>query len=215
MNKEIDKAPQTTLPNGLCRPISIKGALAANIPAPYCLSVYARVDGVRHVSMTDGMLRSKGALSGLQRMVQRINWAKKNAVLVASGGSFRLYRSYALSSTAMFKSHLCANNAAYGNAPQTKKLFDFIFCGRFTSFKNSLLAIEDVRGVTRQLGRRASIMFVGPDQVETEMRAVVSAAVAKISGTFSGLAKQDALSSLNGSARVLRLTVQQEGWGRK
>ncbi|MEC5218597.1 glycosyltransferase involved in cell wall biosynthesis [Actimicrobium sp. GrIS 1.19] len=175
--------------------------------------LYCRLHGARHVAMTDGTLRSEQTLSFMHRAVRRLTYAGTQAFVGASDGAFALYRSYGVDEKKMFKSHLCANNVAFINAPHNEKMFDFIFCGRFVAIKNPLFAIEIARGVARKLGRRTSILFVGSGEMEADMRAAVSAAAAEIDGTFAGFSQQDALPALYGAARIFLFPTQWEPWG--
>lgn len=174
---------------------------------------YTRLHGIRHVAMTDGTCRSEETLSAIHRWVRRRVYAGTRAFIGASDGSFALYRSYGIEPKRIFKSHLCANNAAFFDATAVEKRFDFIFCGRFVTIKNPLFAIEVVRQVSRRLGRRASVVFVGSGELEPEMRMAAEASAAETESVFAGFARQDELPQLYGSARILLFPTQWDPWG--
>ncbi|MDO9272747.1 MAG: glycosyltransferase family 4 protein [Rugosibacter sp.] len=174
---------------------------------------YARLHGARHIAMTDGTYQSETKLSWIHRWVRRRVYSGTQAFIGASDGSLALYRSYGIDSKRLFKSHLCANNAAFFNAPTVEKRFDFIFCGRFVAMKNPLFAIEVARCVAQRLGRRVSTLFVGSGEMEPEMRAAGVTAAQEVTCEFAGFAYQDELPKLYGSARILFFPTQWDVWG--
>ncbi len=174
---------------------------------------YALVHRARHVAMTDGTYQSEGKLSLIHRWVRRIVFAGTQAFIGASNGSFELYRSYGIDSPSIFKSHLCANNPAFFNAPAVNKRFDFIFCSRFVALKNPLFAIKVAQQVSQRVGRRVSMLFVGSGEMEAQMRAAAVVAVRDVECVFAGFAHQSELPQLYGSARILLFPTQWDTWG--
>lgn len=182
-------------------------------PSHLLAYAYARLHGVRHIAMTDGTYQSETKLSAVHRWIRRIVFSRTQAFIGASDGSLALYRSYGIESKRLFKSHLCANNAAFFRAPSVEKRFDFIFCGRFVAMKNPLFAIEVARCISKRLGRRVSILFVGSGEMESEMRAAAMAAAQEVDCEFAGFARQDELPQMYGSARILLFPTQWDVWG--
>ncbi|MDO8294133.1 MAG: glycosyltransferase family 4 protein [Gallionella sp.] len=175
--------------------------------------VYARLHRARHIAMTDGTYQSETKLSSIHRWVRQRVYAGTQAFIGASDGSFALFRRYGIEPRRMFKSHLCANNVAFFNAPPVEKRFDFIFCGRFVAVKNPLFAIEVARCVSQRLGRKVSILFVGSGEMEPEMRAASAAVTQQVESVFAGFSRQDELPQLYGSARILLFPTQWDPWG--
>lgn len=175
--------------------------------------LFARFHRARHIAMTDGTFMSEIELSGVHRWVRRRVYAGSQAFVGASDGSFELYQSYDIDARLVFKSHLCANNVAFLNAPQVEKRFDFIFCGRFTAIKSPLFAIEIAHQVAKRLGRRSSIVLVGSGDMDAEMRAAADAVADDVEVVFAGFARQDALPQHYGSARILLFPTQWDPWG--
>ena len=103
---------------------------------------YARLYGIKHIVMTDGTFQSESKLSLAHRWIRKVVYAGTKAFLGPSEGTFELYRSYGIHPERMFKTHLCANNSAFLSVSPVKKIFDFIFCGRFVATKNPLFAIS-------------------------------------------------------------------------
>lgn len=175
--------------------------------------LYARFAGAKHVAMTDGTLASEEKLSCAHRWIRRHIFAESDAFIGASDGAFALYRSYGIPSARIFKSHLCANNAAFAAVGEIEKKFDFIFCGRFVAVKNPLFALDVARGVAQRLQRRVSILYVGSGVMEGQIRAAAANAGAEIDAVFAGFARQEELPALYGSARVFLFPTSWDPWG--
>lgn len=182
---------------------------------PTHLMAYAwtRLHGARHVAMTDGTLESEATLSPLHRRIRRHVYANSAAFICASDGGLRLYRAYGVKHEAMFKSHLCADNALFFNVPQQASVHDFIFCGRFEAVKNPLFALDVAHAAARRLGRRVSIVFVGSGGLEKEIRAYAKAIEDDVETVFAGFAKQEELSGWYGASRIFLFPTRWDPWG--
>ena len=174
---------------------------------------YALLHRAKHIAMTDGTLQSEKKLTLLHRLIRRTVFAGSRAFIAASDGGLALYRSYGIDAGRLFKSHLCADNAAFFNTPVAAKKYDFIFCGRFVDIKNPLFAIDVASGVARALGRRTSILFVGSGEREFEMRAAMVACSDVVEANFAGFASQDQLPALYASAKILLFPTLWDPWG--
>ena len=174
---------------------------------------YARRHGAKHIVMTDGTSDSEEKLSWLHRWVRRKVFAETAAFIGASNGSLNLYRAYGIDETRLFKSHLCANNAAFFAAPAVEKRYDFIFCGRFVEIKNPLFVLEVARQVAIRLERRIAVIFVGSGELEDEMRAKAGEMSAEVEAVFPGFARQEELPQLYGAARIFMFPTQWDPWG--
>ena len=175
--------------------------------------VYARLNGVRHVAMTDGTLQSETKLSSVHRWIRRRVYGGTSAFIGASNGAFDLYRSYGIDKSRIFKSHLCADNQAFFEAPPVEKRFDFIFCGRFVAIKNPLFAIKVAQLASQRLGRRVSMLFVGSGEMEADMRSASASAGQTVECVFAGFARQHELPGLYGAARILLFPTLWDPWG--
>lgn len=175
--------------------------------------LWTRIYGARHVTMTDGTLESEATLSTLHRWIRRHVYAHTAAFIGASDGAMRLYRSYGIDASAMFKSHLCADNALFFNAPSQKKVYDFMFCGRFEAVKNPFFALDVARAVALRLGRRMTIVFVGSGGLEGEIRSYAKAIEAEVETSFAGFARQEALPAWYGASRIFLFPTSWDPWG--
>lgn len=174
---------------------------------------WARIHGARHVAMTDGTLESEAALTAPHRWIRRHVYAHTAAFIGASDGAMRLYRSYGIDSSAMFKSHLCADNALFFNAPPQAKVYDFMFCGRFEAVKNPFFALDVAHAVALRLGRRVSVVFVGSGGLEGEIRAYAKSLEAEVETSFAGFARQEALPGWYGASRIFLFPTRWDPWG--
>lgn len=155
-----------------------------------------------HIAMTDGTLESEEKLSYLHRLVRLIVYRFSSAFIGASKASKRLYDSYSVPKKHFFQSHLCANNAAFSPGFLANRTYDFMFCGRFSSEKNPLFALEVARGVALALGRRVSLLFVGSGPMVGEVNSYATQYSAEVDTTFKGFVQPENLPELYCSAKI-------------
>ena len=174
---------------------------------------WARFHGARHVAMTDGTLESEATLSSWHRRIRRHVYAHTAAFIGASDGAMRLYQSYGIDSSAMFKSHLCADNELFFNAPPQTKVYDFMFCGRFEAVKNPFFALDVARSTALRLGRRMTILFVGSGRLEGQILSYAQTMEAEVKTIFAGFAKQEELPAWYGASRIFLFPTRWDPWG--
>ena len=182
-------------------------------PSHLIAFVYAVIHRIRHIPMTDGTRDSESTLSLLHRAVRCLVYRCSSAFIGASDGAVALYKSYGVAANRIFKSHLCANNAAFVDAWRSEKRFDFIFCGRFVAIKNPFFAIDVACLVAKRLGRKVSILFVGDGELRTEIRAATDAVSDVVAAEFAGFATQEQLPGHYGAARIFLFPTQWDPWG--
>lgn len=174
---------------------------------------FACVHGARHVAMTDGTFESERSLTPFHRWIRRGVFARTRAFVGASDGSFDLYRSYGIDEALLFKSHLCANNAAFPGTAPVHHRYDFIFCGRFVAIKNPLFALAVAQGVAKRLGRKVSIAYVGSGELGAEMRATAARFASEVDAVFPGFSRQEELPGHYRAARIFLFPTQWDPWG--
>lgn len=174
---------------------------------------FACARGLRHVAMTDGTAASESSLTFIHRWARRFVYRRTQAFVGASDGSFELYRQYGLVPSVMFKSQLCANNAAFADAPVVPREFDFIFCGRFVAGKLPLFALEVATKTSQRLGRRVRMLLVGSGPLEAQMRQAAELNVEHIEAQFTGFALQAELPGHYARARLLLFPTVGDTWG--
>lgn len=174
---------------------------------------FAWVRGIPHVAMTDGTVRSEATLSGVHRLLRRWVLGASRAFVGPSEGAFALFAQYGVPRNRVFRSHLCADNAAFERQPPVDKVHDLLFCGRFVPVKNPMFAMEVAHGVARQLGRRVSLAFMGSGELEAEMRAQAATLEDDVDVRFLGFAQQHELPARYGAARVFLFPTSWDPWG--
>lgn len=179
--------------------------------------LFVRLRGLKHISMTDGTAASEARHTFIHRSVRRIVYRRTQAFVGASDGSFELYRQYGVPPPAMFKSQLCANNAAFSQVPSNSSSaprdFDFIFCGRFAEGKQPLFAIEVARLTARLIGRRVRMLLVGSGELGERMRHEASLCAEWVEAHFTGFALQAELPTHYAKAKLLLFPSLGDTWG--
>lgn len=180
--------------------------------------LYARWSGAKHIAMTDGTDYTESHLSAIHRWVRRWIYRRTSAFLGASQGSFRLYRSYGVPESALFQSHLCANNAAFLSVSQpAERVFDLVFSARFVAGKNPLFALQVAQGVAQKLGarlgRRIRFLLLGSGELQASMAREAQAMAKDVDVVFAGFVKQADLPSYLKQAKVMLFPTQIDTWG--
>lgn len=175
--------------------------------------VYARLHGAKHVAMTDGTYFSEGRLSIIHRMLRRWIYGGTAAYIGASQGSSELYRSYHISPSDIFQSHLCANNDAYVGCAEHEKTFDFVFSGRFIEDKNPRFAIDVAKEVSTLIGRKSRLLMMGSGELDQALRAYAGTVSDHVDVVFAGFVKQADLPANYASARMMLFPTQIDTWG--
>ncbi|MES2821986.1 MAG: glycosyltransferase [Pseudomonadota bacterium] len=175
--------------------------------------LYAKISGCMFVPMTDGTLKSEQVLSPVHRWIRRRIYRQAKAFIAASDGGFDLYDSYGVNPTAIFKSHLCTNNAAFAGESAVQKKYDLIFSGRFGELKNPLFALEVAKLAALQSGRKLSLAFLGAGPLEPEMSKLASQYAEWVETHFLGFAKQAELPAIYKTARLMLFPTLADVWG--
>ena len=177
---------------------------------------YARLHGLPFVPMTDGTKKFEDLLlTPLHRWVRRHVFARSSAFVGAAEGSFDLYRDYGIDERRMFKSHLCANNAAFNAGASTQRDLDFLFSARFVATKRPEFAVEVAARVAQRLGRRVSLAMLGDGPLTEATRAQAqSPSVAQwVDVQLPGFIAQAQLPRWFGRAKVFLLPTEWDAWG--
>ena len=174
---------------------------------------WARRHGAQHVAMTDGTRRSEAALTSLHRALRRHVYTHTAAFVGASEGSFDLYRSYGVRPSAMFKSHLCADNDDFARSSVRTRDVDLLFCGRFVELKQPLFALRVAAATARRLGRRLRMLFVGSGELEGALAAAAAQCTGDVETEFAGFARQSELPGHYARARLLLFPTLGDTWG--
>ena len=182
------------------------------IPTFLIAFTWAVTHDVPHIAMTDGTAQSEQAFSWLHRLLRRIVLKRSTTFVGACEGSLDLFRQYIVPEDRLHKSYLCANNSVY-NQPASSDPVDFIFCGRFLSFKRPLFAMEVALATDKLLNRKTSINFVGSGELEPEMRTYAKKIAEFVDTSFLGYATQAELPYRYAEAKIFLFPTEGDVWG--
>ncbi|RJF98362.1 glycosyltransferase family 4 protein [Noviherbaspirillum saxi] len=175
---------------------------------------YALFKGIPHVPLTDGTYESESGLSKVHKLIRSVVYGRSKAYLSASMGGQRLFESYGVTAEQCFKSYLCIDNDVYQRSPEHEgDKFDLIFCGRMVSEKGPMFALDVAEELSRKLGRKASILFVGSGSEEERVKSAAQGKQSRVAAYFHGFAKQGELPALYRSARVFLFPTHADVWG--
>ena len=182
------------------------------IPTYLFAFAWAKFNGVPHIAMTDGTAQSEQTLSWLHRFLRRIVLKRSTSFVGACEGSLDLFKHYGAPEDRLHKSYLCADNAAF-NQPTAPNPVDFIFCGRFLSFKRPVFALEVAIATAKLLNRKTSIDFVGSGELEADMRAYATEIAEFVDARFLGYATQAELPYRYAAAKIFLFPTEGDVWG--
>lgn len=176
--------------------------------------VYALLNNVPNIPLTDGTDISEQDLSKVHKWIRRMVYSRSRAFLYASLGGLRLFQSYGADASDCFRSHLCIDNTAYlqDGLPKERD-FDLIFCGRLVKEKSPLFAIEVAALLAGKLGRRVRLLLVGSGEEELSLREAAAQASESVDVHFHGFARQEELPALYRSARIFLFPTLRDVWG--
>lgn len=174
---------------------------------------YAKLRGLAHIVMTDGTWHSERGYSWVHRLVRKVVFAGSGAFVGASQGSFDLLASYGVSADRMFKSHLCADNAAFEVMTGVHRTFDLMFSGRLVGIKNPMFALDVAREVATRLGRGVSVLMIGSGDLENEIRQQAASLAGTVNITFPGFIQPAELPRYYASAKVFLFPTSWDPWG--
>ena len=175
--------------------------------------LYARLHGVAHVVMTDGTKESESEYSWAHRLVRRVVFAGSAAFVGASQGALDLFAQYGVPAARTFKSHLCADNAAYEGVQQTPKRYDLLFSGRMVGIKNPFFVLDVARSLSARLQRRVSVAFLGSGDLQPELKARAQALAGELDVSFPGFIQQADLPGYYAAARIFLFPTSWDPWG--
>jgi glycosyltransferase involved in cell wall biosynthesis len=176
---------------------------------------YALGNKAGHVAMTDGTPDWEARLGWLHRGVRRLVYRRPRAFVGASDKSLALFRSYGAAGPSLYRSVLCADNAAFAAAAResSSREFDFIYCGQFIARKMPLFAIDVAAGVAARIGRRVHMLMVGTGPLEQRARDAAEAHAGDLDCVFAGFATQGELPFYYARARMLLFPTAGDAWG--
>lgn len=175
---------------------------------------YAYLNNIAHVPLTDGTDVSEQSLSKVHKWIRQMVYRRSKAFLYASLGGLRLYQSYGVDPADCYRSHLCIDNEAYmrEDLPGQRE-YDLIFCGRMVREKSPRFVLEVATLVSKKLGRRVSLLFVGSGDEEASLKDAATHLTEFVDVRFHGFARQEELPALYRSARIFLFPTLRDVWG--
>ena len=183
------------------------------IPTFLYAFLWAWWKSVPHIAMTDGTLKSESAYSWAHRLVRRVVYSRSASFIGACQGSLDLFKSYKVSQHKLFKAPLAINNQLFFNQPSVAEKVDFIFCGRLIKHKGPLFALQVALAVSKKLGRKVSIDFVGKGDEENHLHHYAEQIKESVAVRFQGYASQEALPAYYKGAKIFLFPSEWDPWG--
>ena len=165
----------------------------------------------KHISFTDGWLRSESNLTLTHVLVRKIVYRWSKAFLGPGRHSLDLFRHYGCPEQALFQSHLCADNDFYkrfaGVAP---KEYDIAFSGQFIDRKMPLFFAE-VAKLLKAKKPDLRVLLMGDGPQREAVLDVLRAGV--VDFHYAGFLSQAELPNYYASAKVFLFPTQLDPWG--
>ncbi|MDB5823114.1 MAG: glycosyltransferase family 4 protein [Herminiimonas sp.] len=175
---------------------------------------YAAIRGIPHVPLTDGTDISEASLSSLHVGVRKVVYGRSTCFLAAREGGIRLFQRYGAPRSRCYLSPLCADNDAFRQVGRsTDRPYDLVFSGRMVEEKNPSFALQVALEVSRRLGRRTRMLFIGSGPLDAALRAQAAALSAEVEATFAGFARHEELPALYAAGKVFLFPTAADVWG--
>lgn len=173
--------------------------------------LWAKIHRKKHISMTDGWIRSEASLSILHKLVRILVYRFSDAFIGASRHSLDLYRHYRCSEKKLFQSHLCANNEAFfAISAAKKKDYDLMFSGQFIDRKMPLFFAEVACKVCEKR-KRCKVLLLGSGPLVDKTISLLEEG--RVEVEYPGFIQQHQLPEYYTNARLFLFPTLQEPWG--
>ena len=129
--------------------------------------MWCLMNGKKFVPYTDGTFDSEINFSNVHKLVRRIVFKYSAAYIGASDGSLKLFSSYGVSQSKMFKSCLCIDNANF-DAPLSDRKYDLMFSGQLIERKMPLF-FADVARKVKEIKGSCSVLILGDGPLKQEL----------------------------------------------
>ncbi len=165
----------------------------------------------KHISFTDGWMRSESNLTFIHVLVRKFVYRWSNAFLGASRHSLDLFRHYGCPEEALFQSHLCADNDFYKRfAGAAQKKYDIAFSGQFIERKMPLFFAE-VAKLLKAKKPDLRVLLIGDGPQREAVLDVLRAG--GVDFLYAGFLSQAELPNYYASAKVFLFPTQRDPWG--
>lgn len=166
------------------------------------------LNGVPHISMTDGSYQSESSLGFLHYLIRRLVFKFSSAYIAASDGGFFLYKNYGVDESKIFKSPLAVDNKKFMQFSSEKK-YDVIFSGQIIERKMPFFFLDVCSMINRTLPIKICVMGDGPLRLDMEKASIERG----LNVEFVGFKSQSDLPEFYAASRVLLFPTKHDPWG--
>lgn len=167
--------------------------------------------GKSHIPMTDGWELSERGLGFKHRLVRRMVFRTSKAFIGAGKKSLELYKSYGVSESELFQSHLCIDNLRFiAQSQNTERSYDLMFSGQMIERKMPDFFI-DVATKVKELKERVRVLIIGDGPLKDKM--LTKLTERDIPFDYAGFVSQSELPRYYNRAKILLFTSSNDPWG--
>lgn len=163
----------------------------------------------KHISQTDGTVQSEGRLTFAHRIVRKFVKRFTTAYVSPSSGTSRLFRSWGVPESKIFRSPLAVDQAKF--ATKRTRVWDLLFVGRLVEDKSPSFFLDVAVAVSEILDRRIRCLIVGDGPLRRKLQAK-STLEPRVDVEFSGFLSQDQLPHVYATSKVFLLPSAWEPW---
>jgi glycosyltransferase involved in cell wall biosynthesis len=173
--------------------------------------MYAKLFRKKHISMTDGTKSTESHLTLMHRIIRRVVYVTSQAFISPSECTKKLFQSYKIAESKIFKSPLSVNNDLFKNMNDfDDRPYDLMFSGQFTERKLPFFFAEIAQKVSKNIdGLKVLILGDGPLKNEFFQNLDQSG----IDYTYAGFVKQEDLPKYYGASKLFLFTTRLDAWG--
>ena len=173
--------------------------------------IYAKLHGIKHISMTDGTKLTEVNLTLLHKVIRKIVYFTSHAFIAPSESTKQLFKSYGISESKIFKSPLAINNILFQNKKTfDERPYDLIFSGRFAEEKLPFLFAEIAKNVAKDISN-VKVLLLGDGPLKESFLKKLDQN--KINYTYAGFVKQEDLPIYYSASKLLLFTTRLDSWG--
>jgi len=173
--------------------------------------IYAKLHGLKHISMIDGTKSTEANLSLLHKVIRKIVYFTSHAFIAPSESTKQLFRSYEISESKIFKSPLAINNVLFQNKKTfDERPYDLMFSGQFTERKLPFLFAEIAKNVAKDI-KNIKVLILGDGPLKESFLGYLDQH--KINYTYAGFIKQEELPLYYSKSKLFLFTTRWDPWG--
>ncbi|KQS30667.1 glycosyltransferase family 4 protein [Dyadobacter sp. Leaf189] len=172
--------------------------------------IWAMLKGCKFIVSLDGTYDSEKDFSIFHKWVRKLIFPFTNAFIGPSRGSAKLFRSYGIKDSDIFKSTLCIDNNRFSSSPIKDREFDIMFSGQLIERKMPGFFAEVACRLNKVYpGIKILVVGDGPlrkpvlDKLDSE----------GLDYVFTGFLDQHSLASCYSKSKLFLFPTLQDPWG--